>query len=380
MRRFWVFLFTLTAALHVPFVVVTHELGKRFGSANPGIWAAFLTIAAIAAFYGRIELASADRPISALRRLAIEEPYYVHWCALVFTLPLWLLASAFAMTLSLVANPSLIPTSGAMAVWVYALGLCIASYGVFVRRRWLRVRTIDVPIRGLPSAFINYRIAHLSDLHIGALTPRERMQAWSKTVGDLDVDLVALTGDYVTSGTTFHETIASELGALPSRDGCIAVMGNHDYFGDGDPLVRLMREAGIDVLRNERMTIERDGQTLEIAGIDDTWTRRANIGRALGDRKSSAPLIVLAHDPQLFPDLARRGASLVLSGHTHWGQVALPFFATTYNLSARVYRYHADVYEDGDATLYISPGLGTTGPPIRLGAAPEITVLRLVAR
>jgi predicted MPP superfamily phosphohydrolase len=87
--------------------------------------------------------------------------------------------------------------------------------------------------------------------------------------------------------------------------------------------------------------------------------------------------MALAHDPQLFPSLARGGVSLVLSGHTHWGQIAFPFLAERINLSRLSYRYTAGLYRDGDATLYVSPGLGTTGPPIRLGAPPEITVLRL---
>jgi hypothetical protein len=295
----------------------------------------------------------------------------------VLALPLWIAASAAAMLASFVVPASFIPRSGTIAIVAYAVGLVFGGFGVLVRRRWVRVRTIDVEIRDLPSAFEGYRIAHLSDLHVGALCPRELTQAWAKTVGDLDVDLVALTGDYVTSGVSFHHEIADLLGSLPSRDGTIAVMGNHDYFGDGEPLVTLLRDRGVEVLRNERTTIERDGDKLELAGVDDTWSRRANIGRALAGRQSKAPLVVLAHDPQLFPELARRGASLVLSGHTHWGQVAVPFLATRLNLSSRVYRYHADVYREGDATLYVSPGLGTTGPPVRLGAPPEITVLRL---
>jgi predicted MPP superfamily phosphohydrolase len=87
--------------------------------------------------------------------------------------------------------------------------------------------------------------------------------------------------------------------------------------------------------------------------------------------------VALAHDPELFPELAGEGASLVLSGHTHWGQIAIPFLSTRANLSRLRYQYHAGLYRQGDATLYVHPGLGTTGPPVRVGAAPEITILRL---
>ena len=195
----------------------------------------------------------------------------------------------------------------------------------------------------------------------------------------LDVDLVALTGDYVTHGDAFHEDIAAVLAALRGRDGALAVMGNHDYFGDGEALVGLLRARGVTVLRNESRVLTRGADALVIAGIDDTWTRRADVALALEGRGGVGPLLALAHDPRLFPALAARGAALVLSGHTHWGQLALPFLATRVNLSRLSYRYHAGLYREGGSVLYVSPGLGTTGPPMRLGAPPEITVIRLRA-
>ncbi len=379
MRRFWSVLFAVTAALHVTFAVAAHALFESAGAPVPWLLAIVLAALLVVAFRGRIKLASADRPVSRLRRLLVEEPYYVHWCALVVALPLWLAGLGLAMIASFVVPATHVPMSGTLAIGAYGIGCALAAWGVFVRRRWVRVRTLDVPVRGLPRAFDGYRIAHLSDLHIGALCPREHAESWAKTVGALEVDLVALTGDYVTSGNAFHTDIAELAGSLKSRDGIVAVMGNHDYFGDGEALVRKLREQGISVLRNERTSIQRGGERLSIAGVDDTWSRRANVRRALDGHTEGAPVLVLAHDPQLFPDLSAHGASLVLSGHTHWGQIAVPFLATRYNLSGRVYRYHADLYREGDAWLYVSPGLGTTGPPVRLGAAPEITVLRLVS-
>ena len=196
----------------------------------------------------------------------------------------------------------------------------------------------------------------------------------------LGVDLVALTGDYVTSGVAFHADIAAVLTDFAAKDGTFAVMGNHDYFGNGEPLVTLLRDGGVKVLRNEHVTLERGTDRMHVAGVDDTWTRRADVARTVESCSSGTPIVALAHDPKLFPELARRGASLVLSGHTHWGQIAVPFAAARLNLSrASRYRYHAGLYSEDGSTLYVNPGLGTTGPPIRFGAPPEITIFRLRA-
>ena len=196
---------------------------------------------------------------------------------------------------------------------------------------------------------------------------------------DGEPDVVALTGDYVTSGVRFHEDIAAALGGLRATEGVFAVMGNHDYFGEGEPLMSLLRDRHIMLLRNEHRVIERDGARLCLAGVDDVYTRRIDVDAALRGRDEEIPLIVMAHDPCTFPALARRGAALVLSGHTHWGQVAVPFLARHLNYNALHVEHHAGRYRIDDSQLYVSAGLGTTGPPLRLGAAPEIVVIDLVA-
>jgi hypothetical protein len=377
MRRFWTALYIITALSQITFAIGARHVLAAIGA--PGAsWIAVLAAALLVALLrGRIRRGVVDRPIARWRRLLVEEPYYVHWCAALCATAL------FAVTLPLLGaawiargEPPVAP--GALAAGCYAAGLALAAYGVLIRRRWLRVRTLDVPIPGLGAAFDGYRIAHLSDLHIGSLCPRARADAWVDRANALGADLCALTGDYVTSGVAFHEDIAAALTRLRARDGAIAVMGNHDYFGDGEPLISLLRAGGLKVLRNEHTVIARGADRLTVAGVDDVWTRRADVDRALAGRDRAIPAVVLAHDPALFPKLAARGAALVLSGHTHWGQLAVPFLAR-YNLSALIghFRFNAETYRKDGATLYVHPGMGTTGPPVRLGAPPEITVLRL---
>lgn len=395
MRRFWTVLHAVTVLVHIPFALgLRRVLARAFGRGTltdaraPTVVAIAVTIALVAAL--RVVLADArhDRPRPRWRTRFIEKPYYAHWCATlgsaILFVPMALavgtldaLAASGARDGMLQALAAAAPSAGSLAASAYAFFLVLAVYGVFVRTGWVRVRMVDVPIAGLAAVFDGYRIAHLSDLHVGTFSPRERAETWRARVNALDVDLVALTGDYVTSGVAFHDDIAAVLSGFRAKDGTVAVMGNHDYFGDGEQLVTLLRGGGITVLRNENASIERGGEHLAIAGVDDTWTGRDDVARAVEGRDVSIPLVALAHDPKLFPSLAANGASLVLSGHTHWGQASLPFFAARFNMSRLTSRYHAGTYREGASTLVVTPGLGTTGPPARIGSPPEITIVRL---
>ena len=384
MRRFWIALYTLTAIAHALFAFGLARALSRASVPLPALFAALLSLAAASLLRGRVARARMDAPLARWRLHLVEEPFYVHWCATVVSAPLFVLGALVITARHLLllhgprgADGSITADLGDLAIVTYLAALALSFYGVMVRRRWARVRTLEISVPGLGAAFEGYRIAQLSDLHIGGLGPRRHAERWVARANALDVDLVALTGDYVTSGTAFHHDIAAALTRLRARDGVVAVMGNHDYFGDGEPMMSLLRAGFVTVLRNEHRIITRGDDRLVIAGVDDTYTGRADIERALAGRDERLPLVALAHDPQLFRELARRGAALVLSGHTHWGQLALPFVAERVNLSRLSYRYHAGLYFSGASTLYVHPGLGTTGPPVRLGAPPEITVLRL---
>jgi len=382
MGRFFIALYGLTALCHIPFAMGLSFALRRAGVPAAPVLALGAAAGLVALLRGRVGRARYDKPMPRWQLLLVEEPYYAHWGATIASVPLTLVILAGSLVVGTLTSGEgeglkLATGPGASALAAYLAGLALAVWGVFVRRRWVRVRTLDVAIPDLPPSFDGYRIAQLSDLHIGSLCPRERGYGWARRVNDLDVDLVALTGDYVTSGVAFHEDIAAVITALKGRDGVVAVMGNHDYFGDGEPLIGLLRGGGVTVLRNEWKTLERGGGRVTLAGVDDTWTRRADVARSLKGRDPALPVIALAHDPALFPKLARAGASLVLSGHTHWGQIAAPFMATRLNISRLSFRYHAGMYREGSSTLYIHPGLGTTGPPIRVGSPPEITILRL---
>jgi hypothetical protein len=379
MRRFFLGLWLFTALFHLVFLGAAREALALAGVGHAGVIAALATAALIALFRFRLGLMTHDRPISRLRR-ALELLYHTSWCGAVAASLVYVAGVAcwlVGMGVAAAIQRPLPPLHGSIVLGSYVVGLGLAAYGVWIRARRARVRRLEIPVSGLASAFDGYRIVQLSDLHIGSLLGRRTADRWVAAANAEEPDLVALTGDYVTNGVAFHREIADVIAGLRARDAVVATLGNHDYFGDGEPLATLLRERGVVLLRNQRDTVARGGAELEIAGADDTWTRHADVERTMRGFRGGRPLIALTHDPSLFPDFARHRAALVLAGHTHWGQVGVPFAAERYNLARRVFRFSAGLYREGESTLYVNPGLGTTGPPIRFGSPPEITVFVL---
>jgi predicted MPP superfamily phosphohydrolase len=379
MSRFLRVALTATFAAHVPVAFAATEIAARWTRLHPpwlfGVgWAG----AGFLVFASRARAGMPDRRRhQALVRL-LDVPYFIHWCAAVYAFIPSVVATLLAPFVELARGvPVHLPVAAYM--WSYLSGLVVCGYGILVRRRWFHVVERDMAVPGLDPRLEGLRIAHLSDLHIGALTPRSWGMRWADAANAREPDLAVITGDLVTSGVEFHADVADVIGALRAKHGVFASMGNHDYFGgDGEPLVAMLRARGVRVLRNEGELVEHEGGRLWMSAIDDTWTRRDDLTRAMRGRPEGAPVVLMAHDPASFDDAADAGADVVLSGHTHGGQIAMPFLYRTFTL-ASVYRYRLGFYRRGESVLYVHPGLGTTGPPMRLGIAPEVTILRLRA-
>lgn len=258
-----------------------------------------------------------------------------------------------------------------------AVGAISAFAGVRAIWRTPAIYRIKPRFPALPPALAGYRIAQISDIHCGTFAPEERVRDWVRRVNALQPDLIAVTGDLIASGATHIAAVARALGELRAPDGVFVVMGNHDYFGAGDVLVDALTRAGLRVLRNAAVPIRRGDATLLVAGVDDTWTGRCDPEQALATRRPDTFTLLLAHDPDVFPVAARLGVALTLSGHTHGGQVGIPFFAKYVNLAQLVSRYTAGMYRQGESLLYVNRGAGTTGPPIRIGVRSEISLFTL---
>jgi hypothetical protein len=195
-------------------------------------------------------------------------------------------------------------------------------------------------------------------------------------VSELNCDLVVVTGDLIQTGDAFLEDAADVVGALRARDGVFVALGNHDYYGDTERLVALLEARGVHVLRNRSHRTPH----LLVAAVDDNSTHRDDLDAALSERRSKEPTVLLAHDPAGLAKAAERDVDVVLSGHTHGGQLAVPFLARRLNLGRFVREHSLGVYRAKRGThLVVHPGLGTSGPPVRLGVAPAIVEITLRA-
>ncbi|MDB4982032.1 MAG: putative phosphoesterase [Myxococcales bacterium] len=358
--RFLVMVLLIAVGLQVPLLWALGRL-TGYGGLAAGV-AAVLTAAFLSGLFGA---RTALRDPSPVRLYLGMWPFFVYWTvALLF---------AFLAPVAALAGGLGVPLERALGAGV-AVAMLVAAVA-FVHR--VRIERRDVPIAGLPAAFDGYRIVQLSDLHCGPFVSGRRVARWVARANALGADLVAVTGDLIASGPAFVPTVARELGALAAPDGVFASMGNHDYFVEGEAMADALVAAGLEVLRNRGVSLARGDARLYVAGVDDTWTGRHDVGKALAERPEGVATVLLAHDPALFPEAAERGVELTISGHTHGGQLGVPFAARRWNLARVMTRFTSGLYHAGKSTLYVSNGLGTTGVPIRLLVPPEIAVLTL---
>jgi hypothetical protein len=235
---------------------------------------------------------------------------------------------------------------------------------------------VEAPIAGLSPAFDGYRIAHLSDLHIGSIDRLERGLEWAGRANALSPDLAVVTGDFVSSGTAYYRDAAAVVGVLQATDGTVAVLGNHDQW-NAPHLIDLLQQQGVRVLCNQSIVLRRDGARLTLAGLDDEYAGRSDLELTLAERESGVPTVLLAHYPSIFPRAADSGVELTLSGHTHGGQIGVPFLAERLNLARLSGQASRGLHRRGKSLIHVSAGLGTSGPPLRLGIPPEITLVVL---
>jgi uncharacterized protein len=243
-------------------------------------------------------------------------------------------------------------------------------------RGGLAITTQRIWLSDLPEGFRGFRILQLSDIHHSLFVPLDQVAAVVQLSNRLRPDLVALTGDFVSYSRSSIEPVAEILGGLRARAGVVAVLGNHDFRVGAEAVENALRRHRIQVLRNRHRSLQRRADRLYLAGVDD-FGYGADLGQALRGIPEEAATILLAHNPRLVTAAACRGVGLVLSGHTHGGQVNLPLIGTVYGRSPERMRFKKGWDRLGGTQIYVSRGIGTIVLPLRWRCPAEVPLLEL---
>jgi uncharacterized protein len=257
-------------------------------------------------------------------------------------------------------------------------GVAIPPY-LYVERLSVAVRRYRVPVRNLPPSFQGFTILHLSDLHDKEYG--KGGEQLLRLISKEKFDIAVLTGDLVT-GDNPRFTPALELASgimYSSGKPVYSVPGNHDWrLERGEELNEKLRNVGVQVLSNRAVSIDRGADRLWLAGVDDPVTFRARLDKALSGTDDKAPRLLLSHSPQTYSRAVDKGVDLVLSGHTHGGQIRIPFLGACYVPAMGLFpRYDYGMFRSGASTLIVSGGLGESLLPVRFNIRPEFSVITL---
>jgi predicted MPP superfamily phosphohydrolase len=267
-----------------------------------------------------------------------------------------------------------------------------AAYTVGFEPGQITLRQVDIPITGLPPALNGLKIGQLSDPHRCPFVPHARVERAVALLADEKPDLVALTGDFVSYWPDYAAEYSETLAPLRPELGLFACLGNHDHWTDPDWVASALQAAGVTVLRNQHQVVSLDGAHLCIVGIDDIGDTGISLHRtgpaddlpaALADSPLSGVIrILLAHNPDLVmepvfaKETAKRLIHLVLSGHTHGGQVSLPLIGPPFLSSRYGQLFSGGLVRAAGTRVYVSRGAGSSWP-VRFNCPPEVNMLTL---
>lgn len=260
-------------------------------------------------------------------------------------------------------------------------GLSLALWAFVIEPNRLVVRKSEIKLADWPASLNGLRIVAISDIHAGSRYINEaKLDKLVAMVNETEPDLIVILGDFIARDEKEKllmepEVTARHLSALRSKYGNYAVLGNHDWMFDGERVRRSLTSAGIRVLESEAASIEKDGQTIWLLGVPDLWTRQPiDLRPALLQINKPGPIIALTHNPDVFPTLPST-ITLTLAGHTHGGQVSIPFIGRPVIPSRYGERYAIGQIVENNRHLFVTPGIGTTGIAVRFRVPPEISVV-----
>lgn len=264
-------------------------------------------------------------------------------------------------------------TGAALAAAPFAL----VGYGALVERLDFRVREVDVPIPNLPHDLDGLRLVHLSDIHLSAFLSERDLARVIDSANELRAHLAFVTGDLITAAGDPLDTCLRQLARLRTDAGVLACMGNHERYANAEDYTeRQAARLGLPFLRSQTRQLRFGSATLNVAGVD--YQRKGHY--LPGAERMVVPgavNLLMSHNPDVFPVAAKQGYDLMLSGHTHGGQVTVEILHESLSPARFVTPFVYGLFREGAAHAYVTRGIGTIGIPARIGAPPEIALLRL---
>jgi predicted MPP superfamily phosphohydrolase len=265
---------------------------------------------------------------------------------------------------------------------VFLLVVSLGVWSILIEPNRLVVRQETIEIKSWPHELSGLRIALISDIHAGgSFIDEKKLQQIVATTNALNPDLIVMLGDYM-SQSTWHgheiapEVIAANLKQLRAPLGVYGVLGNHDWWYNGDKVRRAFAAAGMRILEDEVVEVKWRQGSFWLVGLADKWTRPQHIDETIAKVPSGLPIIALTHNPDIFPKLPK-AVPLLLAGHTHGGQVNLPLIGTPVTPSDYGRRYAAGHIFENEHHLFVTSGIGTSILPVRFRVPPEIVILTL---
>lgn len=264
------------------------------------------------------------------------------------------------------------------AIFAGLTAASVTGYGVKTALGGPQLDRVQIPMARLPRAMDGTRLAVVSDIHLGPLTGARHMGRIVEMINSVDADVVCIVGDMVDGSVAELGRFAAPLADIRSKQGAYFVTGNHEYYSGFEQWVDEVDRLGVRPLRNERLEIVTRGGAFDLAGVNDPGGAEfgdgPNFDAALGNRDGAKPVVLMAHQPVVARDAARFGVDLQVSGHTHGGQM-VPF-----NYLVKLQQPVVSGYGEVDGVpVYVTNGAGFWGPPVRVGAPPQVTLIELKA-
>ncbi len=259
---------------------------------------------------------------------------------------------------------------------------CIAFWAFLVEPNRLVIRQETFPIQNWPKELDHLKIAVISDIHAGAwCIDDKKLRLIVERTNQFQPELIVILGDYMTGEGWTRRRVEPEVFAPVLKDfraplGVYSVLGNHDWWWDGQRVRQGLEANGIKVLDDEVVELKARGKSIWLAGLADLWTRPQHIEETIEKTPQSAPVIALTHNPDIFPRLPQR-VQLLLAGHTHGGQIRFPIIGTIVEPSNFGQRYVRGHVFENNHHLFVTTGIGTSIVPLRFGVPPEIVLLTI---